>query len=214
MGPCPATFLGLEAEAAPGSFQPSRRRSLDGTTLTASSGLQPTGRALPPWYRGICCRINIGTTHVSKYSILLPKLPAKLMMAAQQVHQMGSTVVEWRSAQMQHIRHLASELQPVRDRWRKSLHPQVRKIIGNWHLPLMHVLAMEAGSEDLFFNLDFSCGVRCVGRAAHSFVMPLKVTRPLMTLQELLFQAKTRNRVLFLEDHPYFKRTIVSKPTP
>ena len=117
-------------------------------------------------------------------------------MAAQQVHRMGSTVVEWRSAQTQRIRHLASELQPVRDRWRKSLHPQVRKIIGNWHLPLMHVLAMEAGSEDLFFNLDFSCGVRCVGRAAHSFVMPLKVTRPLMTLQELLFQAKTRNRVL------------------
>ena len=109
---------------------------------------------------------------------------------------MGSTVVEWRSAQMQGVRHLASELQPVRDRWRKSLHPQVRKIIGNWRLPLMHVLAMKAGSEDLFFNLDFSCGVRCVGRAAHSFVMPLKVTRPLMTLQELLFQAKTRNRVL------------------
>ena len=111
----------------------------------------------------------------------LPKLPAKLMMAAQQVHRMGSTVVEWRSAQMQRIRHLASELQPVPDRWRKSLHPQVRNIIGNWRLPLMHVLAMEAGSEDLF---------------SHSFVMPLKVTRPWMTLQELLFQAKTRNWVL------------------
>ena len=69
----------------------------------------------------------------------------------------------------------------------------MRRIIGKWHLPLLHILAKEAGSEDLFFNLDYSAGARCVGRAAHSFVMPLKFTRPTLSVEALLSQAKVHN---------------------
>eukprot|EP00973_Karenia_brevis_P028178 3882051-Karenia_brevis.AAC.1 len=58
----------------------------------------------------------------------------------------------------------------------------------------MHVLATEAGSEDIFFNLDVSCGLPCTGRAAHSFVMPLKVTRPLLSVAQLHEQAAEHNK--------------------
>lgn len=48
----------------------------------------------------------------------------------------------------------------------------------------------------MFFNLDFSLGLPFVGRAAHSFVMPLKATRPSMSVQEQLQQAPQRNQRL------------------
>ena len=60
----------------------------------------------------------------------------------------------------------------------------------------MHVLAKEAGSEDKFFCLDYSGGVPCAGRAAHSFVLPLKATKPAWTIQELLLQAPARDAEL------------------
>ena len=52
-------------------------------------------------------------------------------------------------------------------------------------MPLMHVLAFEAGSADLFFTIDYSLGVTSLGRAMHSFVMPLKITRPLSSVSDL-----------------------------
>ena len=109
---------------------------------------------------------------------------------------MGSSAVEWRRSQCERVRHLSRELQPVQERWRASLHPQVRKIIGNWHLPLLHVLAVEAGCPDLFFALDISLGLPTMGRAAHSFSMPLKATRASMSLSELHAQAAQRNQQL------------------
>lgn len=45
LGDQPAECLGM---AASHRFQPSRRRTFAATSLTASTGLQPTGRALPP----------------------------------------------------------------------------------------------------------------------------------------------------------------------
>ena len=81
------------------------------------------------------------------------KLPAKLVMAAQQVHLMASTAVA-------RIRHVPAELQDSRKLvW--SLHPQVRNVIGSWHLPLNRASAMESRLEDVFFNLDLS--VVCAG---------------------------------------------------
>ena len=97
---------------------------------------------------------------------------------------------------MARIRHLAGSLAGLQEKWRQSLHPQVRQIIGRWHLPLMHILAKEAGSEDKFFCLDYSGGVPCAGRAAHSFVLPLKVTKPALTIHDLLLQAPSRNAEL------------------
>ena len=197
LGPCPEMFLGLVGDAS--SFCPSRGRSLRATSLTASTGLQPTGRALPPLlpsslppdehWRRACFE----TRHPLAQ---LPPLPAPLMEAAARLQRMGSSVVAWRRAQMARIRHLAGTLAGLQEKWRQSLHPQVRRIIGSWHLPLMHVLAKEAGSEDKFFCLDYSGGVPCAGRAAHSFVLPLKATKPAWTIQELLLQAPARNAEL------------------
>lgn len=193
LGDQPAECLGM---AASHRFQPSRRRTFAATSLTASTGLQPTGRALPPlvptglapdqhWQRAC-----FGTEHPLAQ---LPNLPPKLLQAAENLESLGGGIVSWRKEQMKRIRHLAESLQPVQAQWQQGLHPQVRRIIGKWHLPLLHILAKEAGSEDLFFNLDYSAGVRCVGRAAHSFVMPLKFTRPTLSVEALLSQAKVRN---------------------
>ena len=196
LGDQPAEFLGM---AASHRFQPSRRRTFAATSLTASTGLQPTGRALPPlvptglapdqhWQRAC-----FGTEHPLAQ---LPNLPPKLLQAAEHLESLGGGIVSWRKEQMKRIRRLAESLQPVQAQWQQGLHPQVRRIIGKWHLPLLHILAKEAGSEDLFFNLDYSAGVRCVGRAAHSFVMPLKFTRPTLSVEALLSQAKVRNHQL------------------
>ena len=97
---------------------------------------------------------------------------------------------------MARIRSLAESLSGLQHKWQQSLHPQVRRIIGKWHLPLIHVLAKEAGSEDKFFCLDYSSGLPCAGRAAHSFVLPLKVTKPNLTVEELLLGAPAHNAKL------------------
>eukprot|EP00435_Cladocopium_sp_Y103_P016649 s3381_g4.t1 len=170
LGDKPAEFLGL---AASHLFKPSRRRTLTATSLTASTGLQPTGRALPPlvpvglapdqhWQQACC-----GTEHPLAQ---LPPLPPKLLQAAERLQSLGGGIVSWREEQMKRVRHLAESLQPVQVQWQQGLHP-----------------------KDLFFNLDYSAGVRCVGRAAHSFVMPLKRARPTLTVDALLSQAKVRN---------------------
>ena len=63
-------------------------------------------------------------------------------------------------------------------------------------MPLLHVLAIEAGSEDMFFTLDYSLGVTSLGRALPSFVMPLKITKPLLTVEDLRAQAPARTALL------------------
>ena len=196
LGPTPAQYLGL-TEAAKTSFVPSRHRSLSSTALTASTGLQPTGRALPPliarnlppdlhWQQAC-----FGVAHPLAQ---LPPLPPKLVLAAQGLRRLGGDVVAWREQQLNRVRCLAERLRETQQRWREGLRPQVRKVIGGWHMPLLHVLAREAGSEDIFFALDFSSGARCVGRAAHSFAMPLKLTKPRMTVGDLLASAPGRNQ--------------------
>ena len=159
LGDQPAEFLGM---AASHLFQPSRRRTFAATSLTASTGLQPTGRALRPlvptglapdqhWQRAC-----FGTEHPLAQ---LPNLPPKLLQAAEHLESLGGGIVSWRKEQMKRIRHLAESLQPVQAQWQQGLHPQVRRIIGKWHLPLLHILAKEAGSEDLFFPKQFTVGV-------------------------------------------------------
>jgi len=117
-------------------------------------------------------------------------------MDLKQLFKLGPSVVEWRKDQRGRMQHLAHELQFAQEKWASTLHPQVRNVIGKWHMPLMHVLASEAGSLDIFFSLDTSLGLPCVGRAAHSFVMPLKILRPLCTVPALLAAAAVKNQKL------------------
>ena len=197
LGPHPEAFLGMLRDSD--GFRPSRGRALAATTLTASTGLQPTGRALPPLlprsltpdehWRQAC----FATEHPLAQ---LPPLPAQLLQAARRLQDMGPAVNDWRKMQFARIRQLANDLAGLQEKWCESLHPQVRRIIGKWHLPLMHVLAKEAGSEDMFFCLDFTAGLTCAGRAAHSFVLPLKITKPALSVQELLRNAPARNAEL------------------
>ena len=130
LGDQPAECLGM---AASHRFQPSRRRTFAATSLTASTGLQPTGRALPPlvptglapdqhWQRAC-----FGTEHPLAQ---LPNLPPKLLQAAEHLESLGGGIVSWRKEQMKRIRHLAESLQPVQAQWQQGLHPQVRRIIG------------------------------------------------------------------------------------
>ena len=103
---------------------------------------------------------------------------------------MGPAVNDWRKMQLA----LPNGLAGLQKKWCESLHPQVRRIIGTWHLPLMHVMTKEAGSEDKFFCLDFTAGL--TGRAAHSFVLPLKITKPALSVRELIRNAPARNAEL------------------
>ena len=109
---------------------------------------------------------------------------------------MGASVADWRQDRRARTLHLAQQQQPLQEAWRASLDPQVRKLIGAWHMPLMHVLAFEAGSEDLFFTSGYSVGVTSLGRAMHSVVMPLKNTRPLRSVEDLHAQASSRTAAL------------------
>ena len=117
LGDQPAEFLGM---AASHRYQPSRRRTFAATSLTASTGLQPTGRALPPlvptglapdqhWQRAC-----FGTEHPLAQ---LPNLPPKLLQAAEHLESLGGGIVSWRKEQMKRIRHLAESLQPVQAQW-------------------------------------------------------------------------------------------------
>ena len=198
LGPDPLKFLGLDAPDVTG-FRPSGHRAANAVRITAATGLQPRGRALPALVpKGLSPdqHWQHACFHTFHPMSLLPKLPPKLLLAARRLHSMGSTVVEFRQDQRGRMRHLARELDAIREDWRQSLHPQVRKIVGGWHMPLIHVLAFEAGSQDLFFALDNSLGVSIVGRAMHSFVMPLRITRPIITVAEMEQHALQRNQLL------------------
>lgn len=197
LGSNPVESLGLNQ--AHQHFIPSRHRPLSATSLTASTGLQPTGRALPAIIpKGLLPddHWQHACFHTCHPLAQLPDLPDSLLNAVWKLQSLGGGVVEWRAKQLLRVRALAEALRPAQVQWQQSLHPQVRKTIGSWHMPLMHILAKEAGSADLFFNLDYTVGARCVGRAQHSFVMPLKVTQPRLTVQGLLDQAPARNQQL------------------
>ena len=197
LGPNPLEYLGLD-KGSTGIQKVSGGRSLASVQRAAATGLQARGAALPPLLpRGLS-----PDDHWSRACSLVhpmsmtPQLPGKLVLAARRIKEMGSSVVAYRADRRAHVQHLANELRPLQISWREQLHPQVRNIIGSWHMPLLHVLALEAGSEDLFFTIDMSMGVTSLGRAMHSFVMPLKVTRPIHSPAELREMASRRNQEL------------------
>ena len=63
-------------------------------------------------------------------------------------------------------------------------------------MSLLHVLAIEPSSEDLFFFLDYSMGATSLGRGTHSFVMPWNISRPLVSLAELQRTGRARRERL------------------
>ena len=181
----------LPAEA----FNPSRRRDPTRIAMAIAAGDCPTGKAIPPL-------IPEGTGP-QKFCDLVPPLrhpleeppplPRRLLEALENMHRKGDRIRGWREKRMALIRSKARELRPAQRAWAETLHPNVRRVIGHIHLPLLEWLLQRIHYEDVDYVRTLTRGRNVVGQIGRSHVFPEFENPATTSVEDWMRAAPQRN---------------------
>ena len=118
---------------------PSKRRRRDRIGRVIAKGEQPAGVCVAPLIRqgGGPVGFLQKLPKLQHPAVAPPPMPYSWIQALTLLVTHSRHLHAWREAQMQQIRVAAKRLQAERVRWAEKLHPDVKKVIGHVHLPLL-----------------------------------------------------------------------------
>ena len=101
-----------------------------------------------------------------------PWLPQRMVEAIEMILREGKRMPTFREDQMQKIRTWAAELEPLRKRWVEDMHPDVRKVIGHVHLPLLQRMLSYIGYIDKHYVDKLMQGRPMLGPCTPTAIFP------------------------------------------
>ena len=205
------TRLPLSAATAPASVHaesvsagklellqnPSRGRQVDRLRNTIAAGAQPTGQFAKQLVEdGLGPAGFLEALQMLRHPMEEPPfLPQRLRVALETLRYHGMrNIGQWRQQRMQQIRDAAARLEPLRANYTARLHPEVAKVIGHLHLPLLEWLLKSIEYEDIAYMRSLMAGRPLLGPAHVSNVFPKAYVPATITLENWARDPYERNR--------------------
>ncbi|CAK0893953.1 unnamed protein product [Prorocentrum cordatum] len=175
--------------------QPSRRRLRARIGRALALGEQPRGRCFEPLIQQGCGPEAFleQLPRLQHLAVAPPPMPAAWIQAASSMLDHLDDLHSWRETQMQPVRDAAWRLTGIREQYAENLHPDVHKVIGHLHLPLLEWMVDHPKYSGTDYGAWLMRGKPCLGEIPPSGVFTEDHNRGAITIEDWIACPRERN---------------------
>ena len=175
--------------------RPSRHRLRDRIGRAIANGEQPPGVYFEPLMQAGLGPVDFlrQLPQIQHPAVAPPPMPGTWIGAITKMVDRWEHLHTWREQEMRLIRTAARRLQQQREQWARGLHPDVRKVIGHLHLPLLDWMVKRSSFQGTHYVNRLMQGKPCLGEITPSGVFRPERNEATLTLAVWRQAPRSRN---------------------